>query len=221
KLISGLFGGSIRILDTATWEQIAVLEGHTKVLTAITLSHNNRLLASASRDDTARLWDLDTCTTSHQTMRGHTNWVRDAVHLPDGRQIITCSNDGSLRLWDLESSTQLGDDWRDEGEKAEVNTITLSPNGKSPRPRDVSGLRGLWGVETGKVISRWTGHASHVWSVCWSPDGERLVSGSLDGKSVGCYERRNFPGANRDWPGGVCRDLLARWNEDCDGRISQ
>ncbi|KAG1840602.1 WD40-repeat-containing domain protein [Suillus subalutaceus] len=59
KLISGSYG-PIRIFDTATWEEIAVLEGHTKWINAIALSRNGRLLASASDDKTARLWNLDT-----------------------------------------------------------------------------------------------------------------------------------------------------------------
>jgi WD40 repeat protein len=38
----------IRIFDTTTWEQIAVLYGHTFAINAIILTRNDRLLASAS-----------------------------------------------------------------------------------------------------------------------------------------------------------------------------
>ncbi|KAG2341148.1 WD40 repeat-like protein, partial [Suillus weaverae] len=58
KLIAGLgVGGSIRIFDTATWQQIADLEGHTRPVYSITLFQNDRLLASTSWDKTARLWN--------------------------------------------------------------------------------------------------------------------------------------------------------------------
>ncbi|KIK33432.1 hypothetical protein CY34DRAFT_62452, partial [Suillus luteus UH-Slu-Lm8-n1] len=59
KLISGSYK-LIRIFDTATWQQIAILEGHTQHVNAISLSRNDRLLVSASDDQTARLWNLDT-----------------------------------------------------------------------------------------------------------------------------------------------------------------
>ncbi|KAG2032336.1 WD40-repeat-containing domain protein [Suillus americanus] len=59
KLIAGSYG-RIRIFNTATWKQIAILEGHTNWVTNISLSSNNRLLASASLDSTARLWNLKT-----------------------------------------------------------------------------------------------------------------------------------------------------------------
>ncbi|KIK39350.1 hypothetical protein CY34DRAFT_29515, partial [Suillus luteus UH-Slu-Lm8-n1] len=52
--------GPIRIFDTATWKQTATLEGHENYVNAISSSHNNRLLASASHDRTARIWNLDT-----------------------------------------------------------------------------------------------------------------------------------------------------------------
>ena len=76
---------------------------------------------------------LTSATKPRQVMRGHTNDVTGAVCLPDERRIITCSSDGSLRLWNLESGVQIGNDWRDGGDRrdAGVCTIALSPNGKT------------------------------------------------------------------------------------------
>jgi len=48
KLIAGFEKGSIRIFNTTTWEQIAILEGHTFIVFAISLLQNDRLLASVS-----------------------------------------------------------------------------------------------------------------------------------------------------------------------------
>ncbi|KIK33510.1 hypothetical protein CY34DRAFT_813558, partial [Suillus luteus UH-Slu-Lm8-n1] len=114
-----------------------------------------------------------------QTMRGHTERVYDAVHLPDGRRIITCSADGSLRLWDLKNSTQIGEDWRDENH--EVRSMSLSPNGGVVASGCNDGKLRLWDVETRKVIWKLTGHTKVVWALCWSADGERVTSGSWDG----------------------------------------
>jgi WD40 repeat protein len=117
----------------------------------------------------------------HQTMRGHTNWVTDVVHLPGERQIITCSLDGSLRLWDLESGIQIGNEWRDGNDG--TWSMALSPNGKIIATG--SGGNGynvrLWDVETRKIISKWTEHSNVVCALCWSADGERVASGCWDG----------------------------------------
>jgi WD40 repeat protein len=116
-----------------------------------------------------------------QTMRGHTNLVRGVVHLPSGRRIITCSYDCSLRLWDLESGAQIGNDWRDERDKAGVSTIALSPNGNTVASGSSDGMVKLWDVKTGKVVAKWTGHSGLVWRVCWNASGDCVASGSNDG----------------------------------------
>lgn len=81
----------------------------------------------------------------------------------------------SLRLWDVESGKQMGEDWRDEGDKERAKTIALSPNGNDGTVR-------LWDVDsTGKVIAKWAGHTENVLRVCWNADDERVLSGSSDG----------------------------------------
>ncbi|KAG2097558.1 WD40-repeat-containing domain protein [Suillus discolor] len=58
KLISGSSDDSIRVFDTATWQELAILEHQDVVY--ITLFSNNRLLVSGSNDGSVLLWDLDT-----------------------------------------------------------------------------------------------------------------------------------------------------------------
>jgi len=120
----------------------------------------------------------------YQTMRGHTGLVNGIAHLPDGRRVMTCSKDGSLRLWERESGTQIGDDWRDDGDEEdeeEVGSMALSPNGKTVASGSDDGTVRLWDIETRKVTAKWTGHTLLVRSVSWSADGERVASGSYDG----------------------------------------
>ncbi|KAG2337736.1 WD40 repeat-like protein [Suillus weaverae] len=96
--------------------------------------------------------------TPRQTMRGHIDGIQGVVHLPMGQQIITCSRDGSLRLWDLKSSSQIGEDWKEEGRRNGKTVVIGSDDGK---------MR-LWDVKMGKVVAEWMGHTSYVVSVCWS-----------------------------------------------------
>ncbi|KIK41601.1 hypothetical protein CY34DRAFT_199218 [Suillus luteus UH-Slu-Lm8-n1] len=113
----------------------------------------------------------------YRIIRSQSGFVEGVVHLPGGQHIITCSYNGSPKLWDLESSTQIGDDWRDEGTNVGLKTIALSPKGDMIAGGSIDGTVRLWSIETGKVVRRWTGHTEAVKSLCWSPDGERVVSG--------------------------------------------
>jgi WD40 repeat protein len=98
KLISGTTIGSIIIFDTATWQQIAVLEGHShKYVSAITISPDNRLLASASWDNTARLWNLDTSLQVGPPLE-HTDAVEGVAFSPDGKLLSTACADKNLGI---------------------------------------------------------------------------------------------------------------------------
>ncbi|KAG2341060.1 WD40 repeat-like protein [Suillus weaverae] len=102
KLIAGLNGGSIRIFDTATWQQIADLEGHTWAVYSITLFPNDRLLASTSWDKTARLWSLDTNLQVGLPLQ-HKNYVVCAALSADGKLLSTGCHDENAYVWDVQA----------------------------------------------------------------------------------------------------------------------
>jgi WD40 repeat protein len=99
KLISGSYD-LIRIFDTATWQQTAILQGHTNIVYAISLSRNNRLLASASHDTTARIWNLDTNLPVGPPLR-HGKDLSSAALSPDGKVLVTGCEDGNVYTWDV------------------------------------------------------------------------------------------------------------------------
>jgi WD40 repeat protein len=99
KLISGEYG-LIRIFDTTTWQQIAILEGHTNIVNAISLSQNNRLLASVSWDKTTRLWNLDTNLQVGPSLQ-HEEGLCSAALPPAGKVLVTVCEDGNVYTWDI------------------------------------------------------------------------------------------------------------------------
>jgi WD40 repeat protein len=108
KLIAGL-SGSIRILDTATWQQIADLDGHSgtgndeiheNAVYSLTLFPNDRLLASASYNGTVRLWNLDTNLQVGPPLQ-HEASVTCAAFSADGKLLSTACYDGNAYLWDI------------------------------------------------------------------------------------------------------------------------
>jgi len=103
KIIFGDYNASIRIFNTATWQQIAILEGHTWVVDSLSLFQNDRLLASASWDHTARLWNLDTNLPVGSPIQ-HNGPVRGVAISADGKQLVTGCNDNNAYVWDIHTT---------------------------------------------------------------------------------------------------------------------
>ncbi|KAG2343919.1 WD40 repeat-like protein [Suillus weaverae] len=116
------------------------------------------------------------------------NIISRILLVPGRQRIIIYSWEGSFRVWDLEKDTQV-EEWEDKDFGVQV--AALSPGGKTlARGGNSDGAVKLWNVDTGKVIKTLTGHAKEVEFVCWSPDGERAVSGcneTLEGSEDGVF----------------------------------
>jgi len=100
KVICASYSGSIRIFDTATWQQIAILVGHTHDVYALSLFQNGRLLASGSRDKTVRLWNLDTNLPVGPPLQ-HQTLVESAAISGDGKLLVTGCHNGDAYVWDI------------------------------------------------------------------------------------------------------------------------
>jgi WD40 repeat protein len=98
KLFAGSTDGSIRVIDTATWQQIAILEGHADAVNSVTLFQNDRLLASTSYDKTARFWNLDTNLQVGPPLQ-HENFVICAAFSADGKLLSTACYDNNVYVW--------------------------------------------------------------------------------------------------------------------------
>jgi len=75
------------------------LTGHTDQIYAVAFSPDGKLLATASADTTARLWDVASHQLVGDPLTGHTNLVRGVAFSPDGTLLATTSLDHTARLW--------------------------------------------------------------------------------------------------------------------------
>ena len=168
--------------------------GHPGMVTGVAFSPDGRLLATASSDRTARLWDVGTGV-ELKVLRGHWASVSDIAFSPDGRLLATTSYDGTTRIWDPISGRQriiLVEEWRPY---ALLQHVSFSPDGHSVVT--FSGLTAtLWDVGTGRVLRKLDVLGEYgASSFATSPDGRMIATATGD------------DGTMRIWDAGTDREL--------------
>ena len=78
---------------------VTILQGHTAPVVSLAVSPDGKTLASASWDNTARLWPLGGGTP--RVLEGHQQNVNGIAFTPDRRSVVTVGYDLTLRIWPL------------------------------------------------------------------------------------------------------------------------
>ncbi|BAY91216.1 MULTISPECIES: WD40 repeat domain-containing protein [unclassified Tolypothrix] len=149
------------------------LQGHTNFVQSVSFSPDGKLLATASYDNTVKLWRRDG--SLFKTLEGHTQQVMSVRFSPDRKTIASGSRDGTVRLWDNNGNSIRFF----QAHQNRVMSVSFSRDGKTIATGGKDGTVKLWRLD-GQLLSTLKEHKGLVRQVSFSPKGDRMITVSDD-----------------------------------------
>ena len=210
-LASGSADGTIKFWNTKTGDPLTThITGHTKSAKSIAFFKDSTTLVSAAFNGIITFWDLKTerGATNHGT--AHSDWLRTSAFSPDGTQFASVGTKSSMTFdlgvglgssygwWKPDPlvrliDTSTGREITTLTERSGPSNLTFSPDGKTVAFGSRGRIR-LWQPETGdsfdiplidnvQNIPRDVrlNIMPEISALVFSPDGKKLVSGTMGG----------------------------------------
>ncbi|KAJ7592961.1 WD40-repeat-containing domain protein [Mycena floridula] len=190
KVIASGSNDGVRTWDTETGNLLA---GPFKTDMTVVLSEslafspkNGNHLVSGSVDGFILIWDIETEETVLGPLEGHNAAVFTVAFSPDGLQIASGSQN-TIRIWNAE----MGECLLVLQNAGPVLSVAFSPDGHYLASGPINSAVYIWDVKTGEVIGLLrnsdseegdssTTSLTRSQTLVFSPDGNRIVSGSDD-----------------------------------------
>jgi WD40 repeat protein len=161
------------------WAQTpSEFKGHDGYVHSVAFSNDGTMLATASVDGTAKIWDFATGK-EKQILKGHTGNVNTVAFNKDGTIVATGGADKSIRFWNPKDGKLIKD--LAKAHTDGVQSIAFSPDGKLLASGSADKSVKLWDVKEGKELKTLGAHKESVYSVAFNAAGTELASCGNDG----------------------------------------
>jgi len=166
------------------------INNKTIKITSVSLSPDGSRIVSGGDNNNLYLWDTASGTlirTFENTQKNQSgkNKVNIVSWSSDGKSIASGSDDNSLRIWDPESGkcVKTFEDARLNISNMPDNVISLAWNPQNPKLIAYGNSNSYYNIiidiEKDSEIG-FSDHTGSVNSISWSPDGNRIATGSSD-----------------------------------------
>jgi len=147
-----------------------------KKVKSIAFSRDGKLLAFASEDKHAYVYDFPSLKRRHVLASGNEVWC--VAFSPDGQSLAAGNRDGDVTIFNPHTG-----DVRCtlKGHLHGVRCVAFTSDGKTVATGSEDDTIKLWGPVTGQEFCTLKGHAADVYCLAFSRDDQWLASGSYDG----------------------------------------
>jgi WD40 repeat protein len=161
---------SVEVYEARTGNRVHSLLGHTGWITHVTFSPDGKRLASASLDQTVRVWNP--ATGKEENTFFEDGPVRSVAFSPDGLRLASGGESRAVRIW----AARRAEPARAIKGRSRINGVAFSPEGRRLAGASSDGVT-VWDVLTAKKLLE-LGPVGQCSRAVFSPDGSCLGVGN-------------------------------------------
>nr|XP_003699221.1 PREDICTED: transducin beta-like protein 3 [Megachile rotundata] len=161
---------------TCTLNVVHTALAHQKDINSVSISPNDKLIATGSQDKTAKLWSVDNLQLLG-VLRGHRRGIWCVRFSPIDQVLLTTSADCTVKLWSL---TELNCLKTLEGHESSVLRAEFLSRGMQLITASGDGFLKLWNIKTSECVCTMEQHDSRVWALAVNKNEKTIVSGGSD-----------------------------------------
>jgi WD40 repeat protein len=181
QLVTGTYYGGAKAWDAKTGKLLRTLDvGPTPGAPTPAFSPDGKVLAISNHTSATYLFDPATGKILYVLNRKMTMGI---AFSPDGKVLAAAYRDGVIGLWDVASGKMLHEA---KSDAKELFTVAWSPRGDLLVTAGFQGSVTFWSAKGLKSLKRFQA-AEAIFTVCFTPDGSRLLAGGgsrmADGES--------------------------------------
>lgn len=180
-LVTGDDTGTVQVFDVKSRAILKTWRDHKQPVWVSKFSPSDpTTLMTTSDDRTVRLWDLP-AESSQRTFTGHTDYVRSGAFMPGAMAssglLVSGSYDRTVRIWDPRVQRRAAMTFK---MAAPIENVLPMPAGTTVLASADNKIAVL-DIVAGKPMHMIQNHQKTVTSLALASNGERLLSGALDG----------------------------------------
>ncbi|TAG56707.1 MAG: hypothetical protein EAZ27_04395 [Cytophagales bacterium] len=193
----------LRNIESKKYYSIAKLNSTIK---AIAVSPDGQFVAGGDENGKVYIWGTSGGTQTLDLKIKNMKRIHALAYSADGKFLAIGDESGNIKIWDVARNVPFANP---SGHRARINDLKFDAQNKVLASASFDGSVRLWDLEhlnESPIVLR--DHTSWVWSVAFSPDGNRIVTGCVDNLI------RSYPTNLDEMSSKICPELKRNMTPD-------
>ncbi|MCI0710874.1 MAG: protein kinase [Chloroflexi bacterium] len=171
-ILMGTTDGNMHLVDVRTGAILQTYRGHTDVIQSTVFFGSGEYFASASQDQTIRIWDVDSREIVSTIEMPSRNLTSLRYSNQDREMLLVAAGGFGAILWDVEANQEIGVFQEDD---EVVVSAAFDLEAGYLWTGDENGMVRQWNIQTKEVTRSFAADDRRIFGIGFTPDGQYMI----------------------------------------------